>query len=213
MSNLMQKLSVLVKATLNDTSGADHAPGESRRDGGDVRARLRRDLPELQRRLDDALAYERTLVQRIETLEDEISRARGEQQAALQDGLNERARVVGDAVRRAENRLDMTRSDLREHKASALQLEAAVFELEQILERQGPGAEQPASAARAAAALDTLSDFLRRARERFAAAGDVQPAQDARASTENPLPPAAPPPSSQAEDDDMARRLSRLSKR
>lgn len=204
MTNLMQKLSVLVKATLNDTSGVDHsAPGSS----GDVRTRLRRDLPELQRRLDDALDYERMLARRIETLEVEIAEMRAEQQTATRDRLHDRARVVSDAIRRAENRLVMTRSDLREHKASALQLEAAVFELEQILEQQG---EEPASASRATAAMDTLSDFLRRARERFSPSADVrEQASDAAQA------PPQPPPASREDppDDDMAQRLSRLSKR
>lgn len=204
MTNLMQKLSVLVKATLNDTSGVDHSsPGS----GGDVRSRLRRDLPELQRRLDDALAYEHTLARRIETLEAEIGDMRAEEQAAIRDGLRERARVVSDAIRRAENRLTMTRTDLREHKASALQLEAAVFELEQILEQQG---EEPASASRAAAAMDTLSDFLRRARERFTTSVETR-----GQATESAQAPPDPPPASREDppDDDMAQRLSRLSKR
>lgn len=213
MADLFKKLNVLVKATINDTLGGDGGkkPLNPARLGKDID----REIAALRGRINDALDYETNLKAKVQDLQDEVNRLDQQADDLVAQRNEDEARYVVEQMQRAQQRMAMAESDLREHRLVTQELIVRVNMLEAAVAdaRRRQTAETPADRSPGQA----LSDVLREAREKIAAMGDIVSARQEIAESDMKSEPslADETPSSTGSpqvEDDLARRRQRLSK-
>lgn len=205
MSDLLKKLNVLVKASLNDLTGSQ-ASERRAEPTPKLGADYDRDVATLRGRINEAIAYEDQLKARVGQLEDEVDRwdATADDAVTREDDVS--ARYAIEQMQRARQRLVLANNDLRAHQRVTQELVTRVNTLEAAL----------ADARRARAAdptqpepeLGGLTDVLKEARERMAALTDLLKARD-EVAQDTPAPPLA---DDRKIDDDLSQRRQRLSK-
>lgn len=202
MTDIIKKLNVLIRASINDLASLDR---DTASDAPSIGKRFDRDLKELHKRIEDAYAYEDELKARIASLESDVSRLQDEADEKIADRQVDAARRLTEQGQRAKQRLSMAQADLREHMQLTQELVLRVSELEQAVEqvRQNKASAASGSAeSRSTSTLDDLSAALRSARDSITGG----PAKG-----DSPAPP--PKADSQPPADDLESRRQRLSKR
>jgi phage shock protein A len=226
MNDLFKKLNTLVKAGINDALSDLSARVPRRGDpvGGPD---FERDISELRQRINDGISYETRLQERVQALEAEIERLDRRADEAVTEGNDALARHFIEHMKRAEQHLDMARSDLELHQL-ALQdliqrvnlLEARVAEVRRA-ETQSQAAEQAASSRASETGTDeaveddrtdteeespviVVTDLLREAREKMQT--DTKHEADMTRLKDEP------PADNTAIEDDLTARRQRLSR-
>jgi phage shock protein A len=222
MSDLFKKLNVLVKTALNDALG-EVSPEKLRERIASMRAGsgLEGEVVQLRQKINDALAFEDGLQKRVTELSAEVATWDAQADAALNKGNDVNARYAVEQMKRAEQRLAMAESDLREHRLVTQELisrvnmlDAAVADAKRAEAEKQVAAPPPPRAAEpvqtVAAQVPSLGDVLRDAREKITQMSDLIAAQ-AEVSLPTPTAEASAPVDEQQVDDDLAARRQRLS--
>lgn len=201
MTDLFEKLNVLVRSGLRDLVGGDQFDLDSlrriltpERRGKD----FDREVEALRQRVNEAIDYEGELQARVEQLTAEVERLDAEADSAVAENRQEQARALIDQMERAKQRLAMAESDLRAHRSVTQELIGRVNMLEAVVAdaKAQQSTQSPPSDAAVPAA--NAADVLRDAREQ---AG--QPV----------VKPTMPKPTStKSDEDDLELRRQRLSK-
>ena len=216
MNDLLKKLNVLVKSSLNDLVGSEDRRERPRaRLGKNVEA----EIGALRERINDAVRYEDEIKARIRGFEDEAARWDRQADEAVSRGDDAAARYAIEQMRRAQQRATMTQADLREHQQVTQELIQRVNVLDAVVAdaRRSEAENAPApSKTEASAAAETpdkreaqlpdLGNVLREAREKIASLAETAAAQ-------NELAAEPPKEDAAAVDDDLDLRRQRLSKR
>lgn len=199
MSNFLRKLNVLVRASLNEVLNEVAQPPATSRPGSPISG----DVEAMRQRINEALDYEDELVGRVETLQADVVRLDGEADDAVAGGRDAVARqMVGD-LQRAQQRLAMAESDLRQHRLVTQELITRVNELEaavadvrraQKTDDAESGSEDPLENAGQAAA-----DIIQDMRDKLAGMRETLDAPESVDETKV--------------DDDLEQRRNRLSKK
>jgi phage shock protein A len=202
MNDLFKKLNVLVKSTLRDALEPDARrnplPGVKLGKGIDY------EVKQLRERINDALSFEDQLRARVQLLQAEI--AKWDQQAddSVTAGNDAHARYAIEQLQRAQQRLAIAESDLREHQLVTQELimrvntlDAAVADARRSEKEAQTNSEQHSEAP----AGTVLSDKLREVRE-----------QISRETESLQVDTPQPPVDDEAVEDDLARRRQRLSR-
>ena len=167
--NLLDKLNVLVQASIRDTVGSGLKLPSLKRAGKN----LDREVAALRQDLNTAMEEENTLQAQVTALEAEILRLDELADRAVMDGRDAEARHTVAQMQRAKQQLTMVQSDLDHHRYALQELMQQVNRLESIIEvakREASAGEQPlqqqqASDAEGESDQLTLSAAIRKARE------------------------------------------------
>jgi phage shock protein A len=133
MSDLFKKLNTLIQAGINDVlddaqktmkEPLKHIP--SNRLGKTIIG----EVDHLREKINDALNHEDILNARIQDLEGEIADLDRQADEAVRAGDDVNARYLLERMKRAQQRLTMTQSDLREHQVATRELMQRVNELD-----------------------------------------------------------------------------------
>lgn len=225
MNDLFKKINVLVKSTINDVLG--EAPGEIRRKLSNIRLGddIDREVATLRGKINDALDFETGLQKRVQELQAEITKWDAQADEAVAKGDEANGRYAVEQMQRAQQRLVVAQSDLKDHQLVTEELitkvntlESAVAdarraEAEKAQQNAAPSAEEttpaPAEESQPARVPD-LSNVLKDMREKITQMGDVIAAKTEIAQT----PPVIDeqPVADDEIDDDLAARRQRLSK-
>lgn len=225
MNDLLHKLNLLVKSSLNDLLG-DDSPGSTRRahvSPDRLGKNIDREITELRKRINEALVYEDELQGRILSLEQEISSFDIQADDALIAGREDLARQAVNSMQSAQKRLAFAQADLREHQIVVQEFMQRVNLLEAVVADARQAQPQTSDAAAAQneesvrKPLNALSDILRDAREKV---GQMEATihsmrdmskQDAPTQSISVSTPASEDAAPEV-DDDLAKRRQRLSK-
>jgi phage shock protein A len=227
MTNLLDKLNVLVKSSLNsflrdaaETSGTPGVPAG--RLGKDIDGEVAR----LRQQIDAALNQEDAMLKRLEQLQQQVDRYDQQADAALQRNDEATARYLIQQMQRQQQLATMLQAELDQHRRATSEFIERVNMLEALV---SDARRQQASTPAGEVAAQTehtpgvvLSNLLREARERVeSTVGNVlTPAQSAEPGQSIPIATAAKgaeeliqpqTPDSQVEAD-LAKRRARLSK-
>ncbi|MBI5669045.1 MAG: PspA/IM30 family protein [Chloroflexi bacterium] len=227
MNELFRKLNVLVRASINDVLGEDHAIGQSRRQPltpDKLGKNIDREIVSLRGRINDALSFEDELRRRVQTLQDEVARYDRQADEAVAAGQDALARRAIEQMQSAQQRLAMAEADLHEHQLVTQELIQRVNMLDAVVADarraqaaeaappvEAPAANEAAPTTQAQPRVPSLSDVLRDAQEKINQMGDlIQAKQEVNAPT--PAEQATEAADEQRVDDDLAARRERLSK-
>jgi vacuolar-type H+-ATPase subunit D/Vma8 len=202
MTDLFEKLNLLVRSGLRDLVGSDHFDLDAlrraltpERMGKD----LDREVVQLRQKVNEALDYEDELLQRVNTYTDEAARLDAEADDAVAANQQEAARALISQVQRAEQRLTMAESDLRAHRSVTQELIQRVNMLEAVVaDAKANASAQPAPHSLNAPA-NNAADILRTAQEQASKPSDTVTV-------------AVKPTDQKSVDDDLEQRRQRLSK-
>lgn len=210
MDDLLKKLNVIVKATLNDV-----LTGDSRRSKlpGDDPAQsistsdAEAQLVQLRTRIEETLAFEDELQRQIATLEAEAANWNEQADAAVSSGEDLTARRAVEQMQRVQERLNIARSDLAQHERVTQELifhvntlDAAVTTAKQNAAEQAPS---PTTLdAKLGVVLQDMRNKVAELRDQLTARAEVteKPAETEEA------------PETKNVDDDLAKRRQRLAK-
>ncbi len=202
MADLFKKLSLLIRAGLNDAIPEainPAAPQRRRRSPERLGKDIDKEVARLRERVNEAVEYEGRLSDQVRALEQEITQWNRQADEAVMRGDEGGARYAVEQLKSAERRLEMARSDLKAHQWVTQDLIQRVNLLDAVIadsraEMQTTAHEKTAAAAEAGveAAAVSMADVLRQAREKVSA-----PTQ---------------PPAQAKPDDDLSERVRRLSK-
>jgi chromosome segregation ATPase len=203
MTDLFEKLNVLVRSGLRDLVGRDQFDLDSlrhiltpERQGKD----FDREVAALRQRVNEAIDYEGELQSRVEQLTAEVERLDAEADSAVAENRQEQARALIDQMERAKQRLAMADSDLRAHRSVTQELIGRVNMLEAVV-ADAKAQQQPAQPPTndTSAPATNAADVLREAREQAGQPVVVNPTM-------------LKPTSSKSDEDDLELRRQRLSK-
>jgi phage shock protein A len=229
MSDLFKKLGVLVRASINEVLGDEHAVGGPRRPpltpeklGKDID----REIKALRDKINDALAHEDHLQGQVNTLAAEAAQWDRQADEAVAAGNEAAARHAIAQMQRVQQRQTIAESDLHEHRLVTQELIQRVNMLEAVVADARRAREEEAAAQAQAAAptaeeaarpapLRGLADVLRESREKVAQMSDLISAKE-EVSAQMPPPTAAQQAADAAAqhqvEDDLEARRQRLSK-
>jgi chromosome segregation ATPase len=207
MTDLFDKLNMLVRSGLRDLIGGDVLDVEALRRAltpERMGKGLAAEVTALRQRINQALDYEDELKARVETLQAEVSALDGDADAALARGEHDAAHALVEKHQRAQQRLTMAESDLRAHRMVTQELIQRVNMLEAAVADHAANAAATPPTPVADPERTSVADVLRSVREQIA--GEPKAASLSS--------PAAPPVSSspKAIEDDLERRRQRLTK-
>jgi chromosome segregation ATPase len=201
MSNLIDKLNILVKSSVHGVLGDDSA-GRKRHGAPLTPARLGKDIDHeiaaLRQHVDSALNDEDRMEADIQSQQRRVADWDQQADRALSQGDEATARYAIRQMQLEQRRLTMLESDLAQHRISTSELIRRVNELEAVVaeaRRQQPDASAQDTSE------ESLAARLRRARQQ-AAHPDVEPSRRTAAAVEV---------DESTVDDDLARRRARLS--
>jgi peptidoglycan hydrolase CwlO-like protein len=140
-NSFFDKLNTLVKAQINDIISPmtdDDRTSASRRKAlarQDIRGGLEKDVAELQKRVDDALAYEDDLQAKVDKLYGEIADLDREADQLIQDGREAEARQKLGRIQQLQKELEMLEADLHEHRYVTQELISQVNTLDSVVQQ------------------------------------------------------------------------------
>jgi phage shock protein A len=204
MNDLLKKLNVLVKSTLHDalSSESPQEPLTPLKLGKDID----REVEQLRKRINEALTFEDQLQDRVRALQAEVEKWDKEADESVSSGNDTQARYAVEQMQRAEQRLTIAQSDLREHQLVTQELIMRVNTLDAaVADAHRSEKAQEQEPAEAVPFGSTLSDKLREVHDKINARGEPEPTANLQAPPESS-------PDANAVDDDLARRRKRLSK-
>lgn len=208
MSDLISKLNVLIRATVNSPRGSDEHTDGSRslpRAAAHLSdAAVDAQIAALRQHINAALDAEDTLRRKIENGQAEADQINQQIDAALQNGDGSTARVLVQRLQQQRQRLTSQQSDLDLHRRSTSELIEQVNQLEaQISDaRAGQIADSPIAQAPAATPAEAAPSAAVRVPVNIRVNRPADPPP-----TTAPAAPAA----NTDNDDDLGRRRSRLS--
>jgi len=215
MSDLFSKLNLLVKSSINDVLG-DESPRRRVPSRGRLGKNLDKEVAYLRERINEAIAHENTLQERVDSLMQETAALDAQADEAVKQGNEAQARHIIAQLQRTQQRLTIAESDLREHQLVTQDLIQRVNLLDAVVSEARHEGQLGEDSADASEAIDdaqrSLSDRLRVARETVtglvadsksaASATDLADGGTATDDSQN----------NDAVDDDLSARLQRLSK-
>jgi phage shock protein A len=206
MSNILDKLNLLVKSSLNNFLGEAAERASTLRPRISA-ARLGKDIDNeiaaLRKRIDDALNEEDAMQDRLGKLQEQIASIDAQADDAVQRGDEPTARHLLQQMRQLEQQAAMLQADLEQHRRStsdfiqrvnmmeAMVSDARREQQEQAANKQESVPEDSPKSEAAHSPGDVLSNLLREARERVESAltpttPPTQSAQSGSSSTEKP---------------------------
>jgi phage shock protein A len=219
MNDLIKKLNVLVKASLNDKIGGGDTTAKPARVG----RKLDNDIQALRQRINEAVEYEDEIQARIRQFTDEAARWDQQADEAVTKGDDVAARYAIEQMKHAEQRATLAQSDLREHQQATQELIQRVNTLEAVVAdaahvqttsslSENPQAETENAAPQKTTQIPDLGNVLRDARDKIASLGEpARTPREADAEREDRLVDSQE--NKATVDDDLEQRRQRLSKR
>ncbi len=206
MEDLLKKLNVLVKATLNDALTGDSRRNKLVTPGGDKPSAIQegnQQITQLRQRIKETLAFEDELQKQIQLLQSQIADWDDQADTAVKDGDDAKAHYAVEQMQRVQERLAMAHSDLAAHERVTQELIYHVNTLEAAVDVATQ--KQADEATSAGAASEKVSGVLKDMRNK------VLELRDQIAARDEIVP---KPTETQAEpvEDDLAKRRQRLSK-
>lgn len=193
MTELLKKLNILLRSSLNDRHESAPPP---------LSRNAERDVDRLRQTINEALRYEDELKARLGTLDAEVARWDAEADRAVSVNEDAAARYAIEHMQRAQQRQTIAAADLHDHQRVTQELiqrvnllDAAVADARRA---QSSEAQTPAPG---------LNDVLRDARDTMTSLGNTTASQ---AEVAPPVPDV--PVDDQAVDDDLENRRRRLSR-
>ncbi|MBZ0296289.1 MAG: hypothetical protein K8L99_27260 [Anaerolineae bacterium] len=211
MSDFFKKLNVLVKASVNELLGDDSVM--RRLSPAQLGKGIDQEVTVLRQRINEALDYEEELTKRVQDLQAEADRWDNEADRAVEAGQDEQARYAVENHQRAQQRLTMAESDLREHQLVTQDLIMRVNELDAaVADARRAEAEDASSTDTAAEGEPSVSkaaaDVLREMRQKVSEMNDLISAREEVSGVN-----ASDKIEEDRVDDDLAHRRDRLSKK
>jgi phage shock protein A len=159
------KLNTLVQAHINDVVRpmGDDDSGKARKKAlsrKEIRGGLEKDVTELRKRINEALAYQDDLQAKADALYEEISEWDAKADAAVEEGREGDARFAIRRMQQAQRELDMTEASLREHQLLTQDLISQVNRLEGVV-AESSRSEADTDAAPAESASERADDIGR----------------------------------------------------
>lgn len=230
MNDLFKKFNTLVKSRVNDVIGEVGAGLSDLVPSGNPRNKLDRDIDALRERINQAIAHEDVLQERVKTLQQEIMVLDQQADDAVKQGNDALARHIIEKIQRTQQHLAMAEADLRQHQIVAQELiqnvnklEATVADIrhEEAAQRAQPPQPAPTETETAPAtdqtsasehpAVVAVTRVINEARDRITSLNDkVAAQQEVNAALNNPE--VQEEIDKAAVDDDLSARRSRLSK-
>lgn len=168
MSDIFQKLNVLLRAGMRDLVGEDPLKLATIRDmlqPGQLGKDFEREVAALRQKINEAIDYEDMLTARVHEFQAEIDHLGQQADRAVALGEEDRARTLLVQRERVTQRLTMAESDLREHRFVTQELIQRVNQLEAVVAEIPES--QEASEQTAEADENNLAAILRQAREQL----------------------------------------------
>lgn len=172
MDDLLKKLNVLLKATLNDIL-SDSPSSDSKaavRSLPMSASESDKQIRALRQRINETLAFEDEIQKRIQALQAEVDRWNQAADDALASGNDALARHAVDQMNRAQQSLTMAQSDLREHQKVTEELILHVNALEAAVESarsRQPDSAQPPSEPPVPSIGQAISNTLQEMRDKI----------------------------------------------
>jgi ABC-type transporter Mla subunit MlaD len=219
MSDLLEKLNVLLRAGLNSlTAGSGERPSAARITPEKLGTPkdVDREIGALRKQLNDAITQQEALQARLEDMERQIAEYVRQADAALQADDEPRARYLITQKQRLEQRVRTQSETLERYRSAAADLMEQVNTLEALVTDARRTAETAAAAPldeplpeSLPARTPALADVLRSVRERVEETLAPRPKPPA----DDPPAPTAPtkPAPTKPDEDDLAKRRARLS--
>lgn len=205
MDDLLKKLNVLVKATLNDALTGDSRRSKLVSPNTDTPSAVQegnQQITQLRQRINETLAFEDELQKQIQALQAEVTDWDSQADTAVNDGDDAKARYAVEQMQRAQERLAMAKSDLAEHERVTQELIYHVNTLEAAVDAAKQKQTDDASSTGGA---DKVSGVLRDMRDKVVELRDqlVTRGEPSEAAAET---------SPEVVDNDLEKRRKRLAK-
>jgi len=206
MEDLIKKLNVLVKATLNDTLTGDSRRNKLVTPGSDKPSAIQegnQQITQLRQRIKETLAFEDELQKQIQLLQSQITDWDEQADAAVKDGDDAKAHYAVEQMQRVQERLAIAQSDLAAHERVTQELIYHVNTLEAAVDA---AAQKQSDESTTASANEKVSGVLKDMRDKVLELRDQITAREEVTSSQ--------PTETQPEpvEDDLAKRRQRLSK-
>lgn len=166
MDDLLKKLNVLVKATLNDALTGDSRRSKLVSSNTDTPSAVQegnQQITQLRQRINETLAFEDELQKQIQVLQAEVTDWDSQADTAVNDGDDAKARYAVEQMQRAQERLAIAKSDLAEHERVTQELIYHVNTLEAAVDATK---QKQADDASSTGSDDKVSGVLRDMRDK-----------------------------------------------
>lgn len=216
MSDLLEKLNVLLRAGLNSlTAGSGERPSAARLTAEKLGTpkEVDREIGALRKQLNAAITQQEALQARLEDMERQITEYVRQADAALQAEDEPRARYLITQKQRLEQRVRTQSETLERYRSAAADLMEQVNTLEALVSDARRTAEAAADAPlpeSLPARTPALAEVLRSVRERVEETLAPRPKPPTEDPPATPTAPTKPAPS-KPDEDDLAKRRARLS--
>ncbi|MBA3872090.1 MAG: hypothetical protein H0X30_23335 [Anaerolineae bacterium] len=205
MEDLLKKLNVLVKATLNDALTGDSRRNKLVSPSGTKPSSIQeghQQITQLRQRITETLAFEDELQKQIQSLQSEVVDWDEQADAAVKDGDEAKAHYAVEQMQRTQERLTMVQSDLAAHERVTQELIYHVNTLEAAVEAATPKQTDSSTAEggeeKVSGVLQDMRDKVLELRDQIASRTEAAPE----------TPETRPEPV----EDDLAKRRQRLAK-
>jgi phage shock protein A len=206
MNDLLNKLNVLVKATLNDALTGDSRRNKTVSPDSDKPSAIqegKQQIAQLRQRIKETLAFEDELQKQIQLLQSEVANWDEQADAAVTDGDDAKAHYAVEQMQRVQERLTIAQSDLAAHERVTQELIYHVNTLEAAVDT---AARKQSDASSATGANEKVSSVMREMRDKVLELRDQIAARSEVA-------PETTETQSEPVEDDLTKRRQRLSKR
>lgn len=168
MNDLFQKLNLLIRSGLRELVGDPPNLESLRRRlvSGGLGPDLDNEVNALRQRVNDAIAYEDTLLARVHELQAQADTLSSQADDAVAAGMQDKARELLAQLQRVQQRLSIAEADLREHRSVTQDLIQRVNMLESVV-AEAKAERQAKTDAGASTQSGGLTEVLRSAREQL----------------------------------------------
>jgi phage shock protein A len=205
MNDLLNKLNVLVKATLSDALTGDSRRNKLANPNADKPSAIqegKQQIGQLRQRIKETLAFEDELQKQIQSLQSEVANWDEQADAAVEAGDDAKAHYAVEQMQRVQQQLTMVQSDFAAHERVTQELIYHVNTLEAAVDTATQKQVDALSAAgtdeKVSGVLREMRDKVLELRDQIAARSEVTPE-----TTETQSKPV---------EDDLTKRRQRLSK-
>ena len=207
MEDLLKKLNVLVKATLNDALTGDSRRNKLVSRSGDKPSAVQegnQQIGQLRQRINETLAFEDELQKQIQSLQSEVADWDEQADVAVKDGDEAKAHYAVEQMQRAQERLTIAQSDLTAHEQVTQELIYHVNTLEAAVDaatqKQTDSSTEVGADEKVSGVLRDMRDKILELRDQIAARDEVAPEPESSETRPEPV------------EDDLAKRRQRLTK-
>ena len=141
MDDLLKKLNVLVKATLNDALTGDSRRNKLASPSGNKPSVVQeghQQIEQLRQRINETLAFEDELQKQVQSLQAEVADWDAQADTAVKGGDDAKAHYAVEQMQRGQERLSVAQSDLAAHERVTQELIYQVNMLEAAVEAATP---------------------------------------------------------------------------